>query len=771
MANAAETTAEKTAEKTAETSDRATARLDELVAAQGDEADELRAGLAAAGIETLTAMRRIGELRLTFRLTADGTEAAAVVLPSRPTGRAFVRTRWFDLGYLSDEGATPPRAVLNAVRQLGRALEKAAVARPALALLIDPSAQTSGRGMQALRASSPSGVDLSFMANGELLQFDVTRCSRRKDVAPREAGIAALLLQRPDGVAVFRARGAAAMGDGVHTSRMVHGRAWLRLADSWRALRLADRCRACSVRFSCAGVFNLDDGAVDRPLPSGPRDVDMAGVAAEGLAPLRTQIAAMTASGPRRAVLGGPAFGQLIGHLAPRPPDREVRDADSGSLLVVEAELLTSRDGRASLARALSDAGDELEVLVVGRAPQALVLAERSVGQIQPGAVGFELAIRPAEVARVARSLAGTRLELQDYRLAGRDGAEPWWLRYRPQGQGRPMPAVQHITMVANRRCVTVCRYCDLPLRMTASMTLREALAAIEETAVLGAEALEFFGGEVTLRQDLFAILAFASRLGVQTFVTTTGVGLDDDDLGRLVSAGIQDLSISVDAPEAAVHDDLKGREGMFAAATHAARTLKQRGATWVSFNSVITRFNYELLPGVVELAGELGLDGSTFFFCQPLAEIGNETPLMTEAEVSHLVNDILPRCREIATRVGVQLGVRPAVDLEACNPEQVAARVGSGTYCRIYETEEPCSIARRIVSIHPGGDVRLCNQPVFQFVPEPVVGNLREMHLGEVLLSDRAECFRKEAGRLPDCRFCTFDHPLPDETGGGAAG
>ena len=27
------------------------------------------------------------------------------------------------------------------------------------------------------------------------------------------------------------------------------------------------------------------------------------------------------------------------------------------------------------------------------------------------------------------------------------------------------MPAVQHITMVANRRCVTVCRYCDLPLR------------------------------------------------------------------------------------------------------------------------------------------------------------------------------------------------------------------------------------------------------------------------------------------------------------------
>ena len=279
------------------------------------------------------------------------------------------------------------------------------------------------------------------------------------------------------------------------------------------------------------------------------------------------------------------------------------------------------------------------------------------------------------------------------------------------------------------------------------------------------AVALEFFGGEVTLRGDLFSILAFAQRLGVQTFVTTTGVGLDDAELDRMVAAGIKDLSISVDAPSAEVHDDLKGREGMFAAATRAAKELKARGTDWVSFNSVVTRFNYQLLPGVVELAGELGLDGSTFFFCQPLAEIGNETPLLNEEEVSQLVNDILPRCREIAARVNVQLGVRPAIDLEACSHEQVAARVGSGTYCRIFETDEPCSIAKRIVAIHPGGDVRLCNQPVFQFKPDPVVGNLREMHLGEVLLSERAACFRREAGRLPDCRFCTFDHPLP--TGG----
>ena len=577
--------------------DRANARLDELVAVQGDEAVELRSELAAAGIEILSAMRRTGELRLTFRSTLDGTEAAAVILPRRPTGKAFVRTRWFDLGYLSDEGATPPRAVLNAVRQLAKALEKAAAARPALTLLADPEARTSGRGMQALRGSQPAGVDLRFQASGELLAFDVARCSRRKDVEPRLAGIGTLLLQQADGLAVYRARAAAVEGDGVHTSRNIHGRAWLWTDGGWQALRLADRCRACSVRFACAGVFSRGQATEDGDLPPGPRDVDMVGVAADSLEPLRAQLTASTATEPKRAVLGSPAFSQLMSRLAPAAAASGPQD-DAHLLLVVEAALLTSRDGRASLARAMAGAGEDLEVLVVGRAPHALVMTESGANPEEAGTDGTELVIAPAEVARVARSLAGTRLALQDYRLAGRDGADPWWLRFSPQGSGRPLPAVQHITMVANRRCVTVCRYCDLPLRMTASMTLREALAAIEETAVLGAEALEFFGGEVTLRQDLFAILAFASRLGVQTFVTTTGVGLDDDDLGRMVAAGIQDLSISVDAPDAAVHDDLKGREGMFAAATHAARTLKEKGATWVSFNSVITRFNYELLPG-----------------------------------------------------------------------------------------------------------------------------------------------------------------------------
>ncbi len=726
---------------------RADARLEELVPVAGDEGQELVAALAEVGFEQLSAARRTGELRLDLRCQIEDVVATAVILPHAPGGKAFVRTRLFDIGYLSEEGANPSRPVLAAVRRLGKVLERAAVARPVVALLADPDARVAGRGMQALRESAPAGDDIHFEAVEALAAFDVTRCNRRPDVAPRQLGIGALIVVQGDELVVHRARGRVVDGDGVHTTRNVQRRARIWQDGAWQHLRMVARCTDCKVRHECAGVF--EERAPD-PMPA---------------AALAERLRTSDLARAGRRVLGTAVFQSFIQSMAADVDADDSAPQTSPALVVVEAAQLTDRQGRARLAKAMSAAGADAHILVVGRGPLALVGAPAEADGSAVSQVHDPLHIRPAEVARVARSLGGTLLALQDYRLAGRDGADPWWLLYRQRGHGRPLPVLQHITMVANRRCVTVCRYCDLPLRMKDSMTLREALAAIEETAVLGAVALEFFGGEVTLRGDLFSILAFAQRLGVQTFVTTTGVGLDDAELDRMVAAGIKDLSISVDAPSAEVHDDLKGREGMFAAATRAAKELKARGTDWVSFNSVVTRFNYQLLPGVVELAGELGLDGSTFFFCQPLAEIGNETPLLNEEEVSQLVNDILPRCREIAARVNVQLGVRPAIDLEACSHEQVAARVGSGTYCRIFETDEPCSIAKRIVAIHPGGDVRLCNQPVFQFKPDPVVGNLREMHLGEVLLSERAACFRREAGRLPDCRFCTFDHPLP--TGG----
>ena len=227
----------------------------------------------------------------------------------------------------------------------------------------------------------------------------------------------------------------------------------------------------------------------------------------------------------------------------------------------------------------------------------------------------------------------------------------------------------------------------------------------------------------------------------------------------RLAQAGVQDLSISLDSADPNVHDYLKNREGMHAAAIATARGLLAHGAQQVGIDTVITRANFEGLPALLEQVADLGLHAATFFFCQPIAEIGQATDLLHANEVLLLLEDILPRCHAIADARGLTLAVRPPVDRETGDRRLLAERIAAGTYSALHARGDRCHIAERLVCVQPEGDVRLCNQPIVQFAPEAVVGNVQKASLAQVLASPRAEAFRKQAGQFDFCRYCTFVH------------
>ena len=403
--------------------------------------------------------------------------------------------------------------------------------------------------------------------------------------------------------------------------------------------------------------------------------------------------------------------------------------------------------GRRKLAHAIKQLPAGGRVFIAGRAPTAVLGADPTAAE----------AINVAEPATVAAALRNTRLKLVDCVLPGRHGSSLWQLVYALDGT--PLPAPTHLTIVANRKCVTVCRYCNLPLRLLNNMALHDVMALLEEVAVLGTQHIEFFGGEVTLRRDLPLVLAYARHLGLACDVTTTGVGPDDALLRLLAQAGIADLSVSLDSADPAVHDYLKNREGIHAAAVHAAKTLVQAGAPWVGVNTVVTRINFRGLPDLLNLVADLGLRGATFFLCQPIAEIGHATDLLHSDEVAELLQTILPRCHAIAADRGLKLAMRPPIDRETADPLQTAPRIASGIYNALFTQAEPCRVVDRLVSVHPSGDVRLCNQPIWQFEPEAVVGNVNSDALPTILQSAAAAAFRAQAGHWPQCRYCSFDH------------
>jgi len=645
------------------------------------------------------------ELRL--KLVGDGNNATVIVTPASPGTSHYLRVGGFHVGYLVSGSGQPSRHVLALTEAVGRALEEPGFASLVAALLAGPVQA----GVQA---------DFVFEPDGNLDDFSVPDCDHGPEEAPRRLGTGRVLVREGDNLSVFRSRADNSRGSPMVRAKSVLGR--VRGPDG-QLLEAVEPCRECAARFDCAVCFQAASG--------GP---------VEGIGPLA---GALAASSRIVAIVGTDEFRDFVTSLAGE-------GGGEGPLVVVEAAGITDRESRARLAEHLREAGPGCEVLVVGRDP---------VARIRPVNDTLEPPVAPAEAPTTAAGLRDTVMGLVDYALTGRDGADPWFLRYGIGSCTRTVPVVRHATIVVNRKCVTICRYCDLPLRIRRNMTLQEAFRVIEEAGVLGVERMEFFGGEVTLRKDLFDLLAYARRLGMQTFVTTTGVGLDDDYLRELAACRVTDLSVSIDSAVPAVHDYLKNREGMHEAAVHAAVTLKRFGAPWVGLNSVIVSENYRQLPGVVELAADLGLQGAIFFFCQPVAEMGKRQEILSLGQARELLKEVLPSCRRIAAERGVSLGVRPALDMLSPGGDDQARLVSEATYCRILQTDDPCRVANELVSVDPVGDVRLCNQPLMQFGTDAVIGNINETPLSRILSSDAAMAFRVGAGRFRDCRHCTFDH------------
>lgn len=160
-------------------------------------------------------------------------------------------------------------------------------------------------------------------------------------------------------------------------------------------------------------------------------------------------------------------------------------------------------------------------------------------------------------------------------------------------------------------RCPLRCPYCSNPLALgdaTRELTTAEWHRVLDEARTLGAVQLGLSGGEPLVRPDLEAIVAHARRLGYYSNLITSGVGLLEARLARLVEAGLDHVQISFQADEEALSDKLAGAPGSFRRKLRAARLVKAAGLP-LALNFVLHRHNLERVPQILALSEELGAD------------------------------------------------------------------------------------------------------------------------------------------------------------------
>ncbi|NPV69857.1 MAG: radical SAM protein [Firmicutes bacterium] len=293
-----------------------------------------------------------------------------------------------------------------------------------------------------------------------------------------------------------------------------------------------------------------------------------------------------------------------------------------------------------------------------------------------------------------------------------------------------------HAQIGLTSACPQHCGCCYSRRRAGQPVDTETIIKAIRDLKRLGVFWLGFTGGEPLLNRDIVRITGSAGDdCAIKLF--TTGCGLTRELAAGLQRAGLYSVSVSLDHPEEAVHDQGRGYPGAYRAARRAIDTFLDLGTVHVAVSTVLTRemINSSQAEDFLGFLEGLGIHEAWLSEVKPsVPACWNREAVITEAERLKLV------------------------DLQDRHNQKGKMTVN---YLGHFEGREHfgCNAGSKMVYVDASGEVGPC-----VFTPM-TFGNLRERPLAEIVREMRKRfpsgdsCFindnyellkRHHRGRMP---------------------
>jgi len=170
---------------------------------------------------------------------------------------------------------------------------------------------------------------------------------------------------------------------------------------------------------------------------------------------------------------------------------------------------------------------------------------------------------------------------------------------------------VWNSTKACNLRCIH-CYYAAHPGPDPDELTTAEAKAFIDDLADFGVPVLLFSGGEPLLRDDLFALGAYAVARGIRTVISTNGTLIDRTVARRIKEAGFSYVGISLDGI-GETNDRFRGARGAFDAALAGFHHCREAGVR-TGLRLTLNKHNVEDLSEILDLLREEGIPRACFY-------------------------------------------------------------------------------------------------------------------------------------------------------------
>jgi MoaA/NifB/PqqE/SkfB family radical SAM enzyme len=306
----------------------------------------------------------------------------------------------------------------------------------------------------------------------------------------------------------------------------------------------------------------------------------------------------------------------------------------------------------------------------------------------------------------------------------------------------RPLVAELFLTENCNLRCVSCSCWLD---NTKGELTTDEWKDVLRQLVALKILKVNFTGGEPLIRPDAIELMAYAHELGTgHLHLNTNGIRLTPATLARVLDAGVRSFNISVDGPNALVHDRIRGRLGAFATTIEHLRGVidqRERLHLKVRMNFTVMRDNIAYLPDIARLAQELRVQlylnlatDHTFLFRAP--EVARQKRL---------------DAGDIAAALG------ELEDIKRRDPRWLPRysdlRYIPGHFSELVQRDVPCAESQLKLMIHSRGEIGGC------WAHDPAV-NVRDRSVADVIASAH---YREEHARLfrKDCVGCGSNYSL----------
>jgi AdoMet-dependent heme synthase len=177
-----------------------------------------------------------------------------------------------------------------------------------------------------------------------------------------------------------------------------------------------------------------------------------------------------------------------------------------------------------------------------------------------------------------------------------------------------PFLVIWEVTQACDLACAH-CRASASPWRNPLELTTEQGFDLLQQVKSFGDPLMVFTGGDPLKRPDLFSLLEKSVDLGLRTTVTPSATPLlNAEAIQRFQQIGIARMAVSLDGPDAVLHDGFRRVQGSFERTIFALEEARRIGLD-TQVNTTVTRYNRERLAEIALIVERAGAKLWSVFF------------------------------------------------------------------------------------------------------------------------------------------------------------